>query len=385
LAGSNITDVASGGNWTPAEKAVPNIWPHTYSRNRSSSFYGYYQREVKTGQQNVSIGIVPLVVGTFDDNDFNDVIAKLGERYDQHGFDTAVFVGELGESVDMLATRFRQVASVVSAVKKGRLDKAVAALKKSGVGNDKLRKLEKEAKALNGKGWKSQRKQRKRLKLINDVENNSVSNTILEVQYGLRPLLGDIYEMSKAIAKYDKPRKARISSQTRRSLKPTVGSSLFEWTGGGSSTLRYIGYLEELLDPTLSEAMGLTNPWNVVWELVPFSFVVDWALPVGDYIRARNAAQRMKGKFVRTIYSRYSIASGGPSAYYPHKASGSGKNVFLGVVIPSQKTYHNVARTVLGSMSAEVKLPGFKIPIKGPGERLLNAVSLLASIFIRKK
>jgi hypothetical protein len=322
--------------------------------------------------------------GVFNANDLNDIIAKLGERYDQHGFDSGVFVGELGKSVDMLATRFRQVASVVSAVKKGRLDKAVTALKKSGVGSDKLRKLEKEAKSLNGKGWRSQRKQRRKLKLISDVENNRVSDTILEVQYGLRPLLGDIYEMSKAIAKYDKPRRSRISAQTKKSIKPTQGSYWFEWLGGGSSSCRYIGYLEELIDPTLSEAMGLTNPLNVVWELVPFSFVVDWALPVGDYIKARNAASRMKGKFVRTIYHRYHIYSGGPSAFYPHRASGIKKNVFLGIEAGSSKSYHNIARTVLGSMSAEVKLPGFKIPIKGPGERLLNAVSLLASIFIRR-
>lgn len=30
--------------------------------------------------------------------------------------------------------------------------------------------------------------------------------------------------------------------------------------------------------------MGLTNPLEVTWELLPFSFVADWFLPIGDYV-----------------------------------------------------------------------------------------------------
>jgi hypothetical protein len=29
--------------------------------------------------------------------------------------------------------------------------------------------------------------------------------------------------------------------------------------------------------------LGLTNPLNVAWELVPFSFVVDWFIPIGSF------------------------------------------------------------------------------------------------------
>jgi hypothetical protein len=35
--------------------------------------------------------------------------------------------------------------------------------------------------------------------------------------------------------------------------------------------------------------IGITNPALVVWELVPYSFVVDWFLPIGNYLEALNA------------------------------------------------------------------------------------------------
>lgn len=37
---------------------------------------------------------------------------------------------------------------------------------------------------------------------------------------------------------------------------------------------------------------GLANPAEVVWELVPFSFVADWFLPIGDYLSALDAPAR---------------------------------------------------------------------------------------------
>lgn len=37
---------------------------------------------------------------------------------------------------------------------------------------------------------------------------------------------------------------------------------------------------------------GLLNPLEVIWELVPFSFVADWFLPIGDYLSALDASSR---------------------------------------------------------------------------------------------
>jgi len=35
--------------------------------------------------------------------------------------------------------------------------------------------------------------------------------------------------------------------------------------------------------------MGLINPAEVAWELTPWSFVVDWFIPVGNFLEALTA------------------------------------------------------------------------------------------------
>lgn len=37
------------------------------------------------------------------------------------------------------------------------------------------------------------------------------------------------------------------------------------------------------------------DPELILWELVPFSFVVDWFMPVGDWMEARAFASRISG------------------------------------------------------------------------------------------
>jgi len=39
----------------------------------------------------------------------------------------------------------------------------------------------------------------------------------------------------------------------------------------------------------LMQELGLTNPVNTAWELIPFSFVVDWFIGIGDYLSSLDA------------------------------------------------------------------------------------------------
>jgi hypothetical protein len=46
-----------------------------------------------------------------------------------------------------------------------------------------------------------------------------------------------------------------------------------------------------LSDATLAEfsSLGLINPLEIVWELLPYSFVVDWFLPIGNWLSSMTA------------------------------------------------------------------------------------------------
>jgi hypothetical protein len=47
----------------------------------------------------------------------------------------------------------------------------------------------------------------------------------------------------------------------------------------------------KLLSPVLAEmsSLGLINPAEIVWELLPYSFVVDWFVPVSAWLSALTA------------------------------------------------------------------------------------------------
>lgn len=46
-----------------------------------------------------------------------------------------------------------------------------------------------------------------------------------------------------------------------------------------SETLRY------------AVASGLANPAAILWELMPYSFVIDWSLPIGNYLQAASSTR----------------------------------------------------------------------------------------------
>jgi hypothetical protein len=57
-------------------------------------------------------------------------------------------------------------------------------------------------------------------------------------------------------------------------------------------------------------SLGLTNPIAVAWELVPFSFAVDWFLPVGNTLSALTAGQGLTwlgGYITKRVYRAVSI------------------------------------------------------------------------------
>lgn len=109
----------------------------------------------------------------------------------------------------------------------------------------------------------------------------------LELQYGWKPLLGDIHTM--------------IDQDWGIITGLVKGTSRIVYNTGNRATDSYGRECSRLLsqvtrvtsrcivsfDGSALDAatrVGITNPALLAWELLPFSFVVDWALPVGNYI-----------------------------------------------------------------------------------------------------
>lgn len=122
----------------------------------------------------------------------------------------------------------------------------------------------------------------------------SASSRWLEYQYAWLPLMGDAYD-SYELLKHGLRKEAQIASSTR-ALKDRVSiddgpSSGRNSTRGHSTRTDFIKVYYRIADSDLSalHQLGLINPLSIAWELVPYSFVVDWFVPVGSVLEALTA------------------------------------------------------------------------------------------------
>jgi len=53
-------------------------------------------------------------------------------------------------------------------------------------------------------------------------------------------------------------------------------------------------------------SLGLTDPLSVLWEITPYSFVVDWFIPIGTYLENLNTIPSLRGRFLTTTLRRFS-------------------------------------------------------------------------------
>jgi hypothetical protein len=130
----------------------------------------------------------------------------------------------------------------------------------------------------------------------------------LAFQYGWLPLVGDVYNAVSRLSDND-------GKYVDRYRWGATGKASDEWNvevKQGSESLvvlshldidlslnnliraitRIDGYVSSSGWKTASE-WGLTNPLQVAWELVPFSFVLDWFVPIGSYLSQLDAASGM--------------------------------------------------------------------------------------------
>lgn len=137
---------------------------------------------------------------------------------------------------------------------------------------------------------------------ILDMTHKKAHNNWLAYKYGWMPLLSDVKNSAEFFAQQMYGRlpvfDVKRSTTVKGSKSDPVGT--YGWTGRGlasgrttcSAERRYtIKATVRLENPNLAatQQLGLTNPLLVAWELVPYSFVFDWFIGVGDYLQAISA------------------------------------------------------------------------------------------------
>jgi hypothetical protein len=124
----------------------------------------------------------------------------------------------------------------------------------------------------------------------------------LSYKYGWLPLLQDVKGLAELAAQQTVGRPPRFTVKSRKTARQVfnslqsngVTSSPFSAKNRCSGEVEHVGKAGLLLQVNvgfspLASQVGITDPALVVWEMVPFSFVFDWFVSVGDWLTVRTA------------------------------------------------------------------------------------------------
>jgi len=108
-------------------------------------------------------------------------------------------------------------------------------------------------------------------------------NAWLAWHFGVDPLIKDYHSLLSRLAEPATPMKVEVKKSSKGTyIKSSNGQfDNFKWRQGVKLQAEVLRKNENL---SLWNDIGLVNPAAIAWELVPFSFVVDWFYPIGQYI-----------------------------------------------------------------------------------------------------
>lgn len=149
----------------------------------------------------------------------------------------------------------------------------------------------------------------------------------LEYQYAWMPLMSDVYDTYGLLTKGFGERPQLIRAVRKLSSTSNVDyvtrSNSIKVTGDVSIDDRCILFYN--VDPsTLTKLgqLGMINPLEVIWAITPYSFVIDWFVPVGNLLQALTAPVGMTfvdGCLSRSARGSRTLEILKSSVRYPYK------------------------------------------------------------------
>lgn len=221
--------------------------------------------------------------------------------------------------------------------------------------------------------------------------SNEIGSKWLEYQYGWKPLVQEVYDAAELLLNPDTrfwESEFVAHGKCRKTVVP----------GGLSGTMAPVAYsakhsarceLAVVLKPQTNRLQELAkfsslNPISIAWELMPYSFVIDWFIDVGGFLRSAESSLLYHDMFVsgRRTDTYRTVTTGNILPYYRsggYPAAGT-YEVWTNCS-PMVSTYSYKNRSILNSMPFPAR-PVFR-PQLG-ATRLANAAALLSQFLGRK-
>lgn len=164
--------------------------------------------------------------------------------------------------------------------------------------------------------------------------NISLSNLWLEWHFGWSPLISDCQAAAKVLT--DPIPNVKISGSSERfersSVKETMAGNpgWFRKTDIVTRFRHRQGAYVAITNPNVALAgqLGLLNPVALAWEIVPFSFVADWFVNVGDWLQGFSdfAGMTLTWPYstihLWSFYTKYEFSPYVGAPYWTPKTSG---------------------------------------------------------------
>lgn len=217
-----------------------------------------------------------------------------------------------------------------------------------------------------------------------EISLSRVPEFWLEVQYGWKPLMSDVYDAMKAVDFHQVNNNYRFSKSVAISqTDPAVRSQTF-YDGRYPADFQFKMIFDRLervklrcdyqIDTSGALAtlasLGLTNPIDLAWERLPYSFVIDWFIPLGKWFNSFDAtlgrsfiAGTRSNSIRETCTSGQLLPTGTSPGFY-----------VLGKTVGLEYNFFQFDRYVLTGFPSPA-LPAFKNPCSPT--HVANALSLL--------
>jgi hypothetical protein len=327
--------------WNTVQGDHRHAFPHSF-RKASARYYGGWSYALdKFGNGNRSEGVnlsgfAPgIAVNGFDPTTYNTALGRLYDKL-RGDIDLSIDLAEVHKTKTMMAKTVRGMVQLATTFRKMRRS--------------------------NPQDW---------------------GNLWLEYTYGWKPLASSIYGAGHKLLLEPSGPRFMVAIGSAHNSSTTISS-----TGNGNSTTKVVettvlsnrckivarfSFTTSALD-TLAGFASL-NPVSIAWELLPYSFVVDWFLNVGGYLRNFETACLYGTDFVDGYASQGWMAevNGVMTRYSPAAAN----DVTRTVSATSQTGW---AREIAFSRSPFAAVPFPKAPRFDPklgSSRLISAAALL--------
>lgn len=309
LAHSSFIEEWDVGSWRDFSSVTSQTW---WTGGSSSSYNN--TTITRPGYGNVTLPAMGGSSWVFDPL-YREALLKAYANLKASQIDLSVAVGEARETVAMITRTVKRLSMCFANLRKWRFIEAAQCI---GLGLTDRERNRLKRKVRDGQGWFYDPRRRRWTRWQGKVAERDAAlrfarETFLEWQYGWKPLLNDVVGAAKAV--YDHMEKKRtpyvecrgkgekVITQSRtigalRDGQTTTGLTehhvvrvILQWT------------LRHWQLPATFASLGLTNPLNTAWQLLPLSFVADWFIPLGDFFSSLDATrgvQYHRGLYVHT-------------------------------------------------------------------------------------